>query len=195
MITLKPSFHGDHRSYPLSWVSTKPTSFHGCAPNSWHLPGDEHWTSLMQSPMGCAPSSSSGCSPLYPDPTHPSWEVKSGSTPTGPPPGGGHISWVLTRPSWSAHLWMPTRMLTFVSRSHSPSWEDGSGCTPGRHPLRLHLAHLVITAATFCIYISLTWPLLPHIAIWLTTAWLQWRWAGLASCHTTALTCYQTATQ
>ena len=70
---------------------------------------------------------------------------------TGPPPGGGHISWVLTRPSWSAHLWMPTRMLTFVSRSHSPSWEDGSGCTPGRHPLRLHLAHLVITAATFCI--------------------------------------------
>ena len=114
---------------------------------------------------------------------------------TGPPPGGGHIAWVLTRPSWSAHLWMPTRMLTFVSRSHSPSWEDGSGCTPGRHPLRLHLAHLVITAATLCIYISLTWPLLPHIAIWLTTAWLQWRWAGLASCHTTALTCYQTATQ
>ena len=101
----------------------------------------------MQSPMGCAPSSSSGCSPLYPDPTHPLWEVKSGSTPIGPPPGGGHISWVLTRPSWSAHLWMPTRMLTFVSRSHSPSWEDGSGCTPGRHPLRLHLAHLVITAA------------------------------------------------
>ena len=100
----------------------------------------------MQSPMGCAPSSSSGCSPLYPDPTHPLWEVKSGSTPIGPPPGGGHISWVLTRPSWSAHLWMPTRMLTFVSRSHSPSWEDGSGCTPGRHPLRLHLAHLATTA-------------------------------------------------
>ena len=193
----------------------------------------------MQSPMGCAPSSSSGCSPLYPDPTHPLWEVKSGSTPTGPPPGGGHISWVLTRPSWSAHLWMPTRMLTFVSRSHLPSWEAGSGCAPGRHllhPLGAHLCFQIPLAlmggwiwmrarpsptassgcsplypdpscphgkmdldahpaATQCVHISLTWPLLPHIAIWLTTAWLQWRWAGLASCHTTALTCYQTATQ
>ena len=68
---------------------------------------------------------------------------------TGPPPGGGHISWVLTRPSWSAHLWMPTRMLTFVSRSHLPSWEDGSGCAPGRHLLRPYLAHLA-TAAPHC---------------------------------------------
>ena len=60
---------------------------------------------------------------------------------TGPPPGRGHISWVLTRPSWSAHLWMPTRMLTFVSRSHLPSWEAGSGCAPGRHLLHLLGAH------------------------------------------------------
>ena len=124
MITLKPSFHGDHRSYPLSWVSTKPTSFHGCAPNSWHLPGDEHWTSLMQSPMGCAPSSSSGCSPLYPDPTRPHGRMDLGAHPAATHCVYISLTWSLRPPPFAS-----------ISRSpghYCPTLRSGSplpGCS------------------------------------------------------------------
>ena len=82
-------------------------------------------------------------------------------------------------------IWMRARPSPTASSGCSPLYPDPS-CPHGRMDLDAH------PAATQCVHISLTWPL-PHIAIWLT--WLQWRWARLASCHTTALTCYQPASQ
>merc|ERR1712045_643047 len=69
-----------------------------------------------------SPTASSGCSPLFPDPSCPHGRMDLDARPA--------VTYCI--------LWM----LTFVSRSLLPSWEDGFGCAPGRHLLHPLDAHL-----------------------------------------------------
>ena len=131
-------------------VITDPILFLGCPPNPPHFLG-AHQTFLVSSSLDAhqdahlciqiplalmggwiwmrarpSPTASSGCSPLFPDPSCPHGRMDLDARPA--------VTYCI--------LWM----LTFVSRSLLPSWEDGSGCAPGRHPMRPYLAHLATTA-------------------------------------------------